>query len=397
MNKLIIILIFSFIGIEAYSQGADSLLKSIELNNPLLRANTQWLESEKARSRTGLYPENPDITFNYLWGTPDAIGNQKELEITQRLRFPSYYFAKSSMQKKEFSGKEISAEKARYEILYKARNEIASMEWLMKKQKLLEDKMKEASELLSIMQEGYNRKEFSKPAFDKVRIYYLNNQTELSKLKAEITVHREILRQLNGDQNFNLETWRNDESNISLPSFESLQSKLIGQNPDIRLAGISRELAELNLKVENQNRLPKLEAGYKGETILNQSLRGIHTGISVPLWENKNRLKQARIAENFSALTYDQVVSENISNLRGFYTQAEAALRNYREIKSLAGDATILQSTFLLLKAGEISFPEYLAEVQLIYENQLNYLESERDFIMALNSIYLLTGEVLYH
>jgi hypothetical protein len=34
-----------------------------------------------------------------MWGSPDAIGNQQEFEITQKFRFPGYYFARSSMQK----------------------------------------------------------------------------------------------------------------------------------------------------------------------------------------------------------------------------------------------------------------------------------------------------------
>jgi hypothetical protein len=61
-------------------------------------------------------------------------------------------------------------------------------------------------------------------------------------------------------------------------------------------------------------------------------------------------------------------------------------------LSQIAADPSLSESTFLLLKAGEISFPEYLAEVQLIYENQLNFLELERDCFLFLNKITLLTG-----
>ena len=47
--------------------------------------------------------------------------------------------------------------------------------------------------------------------------------------------------------------------------------------------------------------------------------------------------------------------------------------------QNIAADTSLSESTFLMLKAGEISFPEYLAEVQLIFENQLNFLAMERD------------------
>ena len=163
-------------------------------------------------------------------------------------------------------------------------------------------------------------------------------------------------------------------------------------NPDIRIAWLSMDLSGEKVKDENMNRLPIIEAGYKGETILNQKLQGIHTGISIPLWENKNKVKQAKIEVNWSQLNYDQIVSEITSNFKTVYSNAQAVLQNYMNIKEIAADPSLSESTFLLLKAGEISFPEYLSEVQLIFENQLNFLEVERDYFVLLNKITLLTG-----
>ena len=111
MNKTLYVLVFIMISRIGYSQGTDNLLKSIEVNNPMIKASVIWLESEKYRSKTGIYPENPDITYNYMWGSPDAIGNQQELEITQKFRIPGYYFARSSMQKMEFGQSEIIVDK----------------------------------------------------------------------------------------------------------------------------------------------------------------------------------------------------------------------------------------------------------------------------------------------
>lgn len=86
------------------------------------------------------------------------------------------------------------------------------------------------------------------------------------------------------------------------------------------------------------------------------------------------------------------MVSEITSSLRATYSNAQAVLQNYLNIKEIAADPSLSESTFLLLKAGEISFPEYLSEVQLIFENQLNFLEVERDYFVLLNKINLLTG-----
>ncbi len=390
MNKILYVFSFILISRAGYSQVPD-LLKSIEANNPLIKASMKWLESEKIRSRTGIYPENPGITYNYLWGSPDAAGNQKELEITQKFRFPGYYFARSNMQKIEFGQNEIIVEKTKNEILFKAKDEIVTLVWLSKKELILSKKLIESTALLSMTQQGFERKEVSKPALDKVRIYHLNNQTEMARLKSEMIVHQEILQQLNGGVPVNFIL--NDYNWAArIPAFDSLQAKMMKSNPDIRIANLNIALSGEKVKTENMNRLPEIEAGYKGETILNQKLQGIHTGLSIPLWGNKNKVKQARIEENWSQLNYDQVVSEVISNLKSVYSTAQAVFQNYMDIKEIAIDPSISGSTFQLLKSGEISFPEYLAETQLIFDNQLSFLEVERDYFMLLNRITILTG-----
>ena len=389
MNKITFTILFAFLSLNGYSQFPETLLSSVETNNPMIKASRKWLESELIRSKTGIYPNNPDVIYNYLWGSPDAIGNQQELEFTQTIQFPGYYFSKSSMQKQQYEQSVIMADKVKAEVLYKARNEIVSLIWLSKLEAVLNRKFKESGELVGMMQLGFEKKEFSKPAFDKVRIYHLNNLTELEKVKTEILLHQESLIQLNGglpiDYSFN-----DFPSLPILLPLDSLSLRLMHNNPDIRIAQVNIEVNNEKVKLEKMNRLPRIEAGYKGETILNQKLQGIHTGISIPLWENKNKVKQAKVEETWSQLNYDQVVSEVQSSLKSTYSNVLSVFNNYIAIKEIASDSSLSESTMQLLNTGQISFPEYLAEVQLIFENQLNYLEIEKEYFLLHNKINLL-------
>lgn len=392
MNKALYTLILTLLLTPAYSQIPDSLLRSIEANNPVIRAGASWLESERARSKTGIYPANPEITWNYMWGNTDAIGDQKELEITQSFMFPGYYTAKYSMQKLDFSQKEIMVEKTRKEVLFNAANEVIMLTWLGKKEGLLVNKFNESSRLLEMMLNGFERDEISKPAFDKVRLYHLRNQTDLEKLRAEIASHRETLIMMNGGSPVNFRF--TDYGSIgTLPDFDELSKKVPDSNPDIRIARITKELRGSLVRVEKLNRLPRFEAGYKGETIMNQELRGIHTGISVPLWENKNKVKQAKLEKTWSDLNYEQVVAEVTTALRMYYLKARSALDSYDNAREIISDQDLSTSTNALLDAGEISFPEYLTEIQLIFDNQLSFLETERDYYLLLNELKLLAGE----
>lgn len=392
MIKAKYILLLLCISLSGYSQNIDTLLKSIERNNPHIQAQAKWLETEKARARTGIFPTNPEVTYNYMFGSPNAIGNQQEFEVTQSFRLPTYYFAKSGMQKLQLEQKSLMVEKSKKEILSQAYKEFLTLVWLSKKDEVLNKRMNESTNLLNIMQLGYDRKEFSKPAFDKARIYNLNVQNELQKLKSDIQIHKELLQQINGGISLDNILFGYPQ-NIVLPDLNSILAKVQQQNPDIIIAKYSTGISEKQIKLENMNRLPKLEAGYKSETILNQKLQGFHTAISIPLWENKNLVKQAKLENIWSQSYYDQVVSEVTANLKSVYTEALAAYQNYSMMKEIMESSQLSESSMQLLKAGEISFPEYLTEVQFIFESQFNYLETERNYYLSLNQLKFIIGE----
>jgi len=392
MIKVKYILLLLCINLSGYSQTIDTLLKSIERNNPQIQAQAKWLEAERARARTGIYPTNPEVTYNYMWGSPDAIGNQQEFEVTQSFRLPTYYYAKSGMQNLQLEQKVLLVEKSKREILSQAFNEFYTLVWLNKKEVVLNKRVSESANLLSIMQHGYDRKEFSKPAFDKARIYHLNVQNELQKLKSEIQIHKELLQQINGGISVD-NILLSYPQNIVLPDLNSILAKVQQQNPDILIAKYNTGISEKQVKLENMNRLPKLEAGYKSETILNQKLQGFHTGISIPLWENKNLVKQAKLENIWSQSYYDQVVSEVTANLKLVYAEALASYQNYSMMKDIMESSQLSESSKQLLTVGEISFPEYLTEVQFIFESQYNYLENERNYYISLNKLKLIVGE----
>ncbi len=40
--------------------------------------------------------------------------------------------------------------------------------------------------------------------------------------------------------------------------------------------------------------LPKFHTGYLSETVIDQKFQGISVGMSIPLWENKNKVQYAK-------------------------------------------------------------------------------------------------------
>ena len=75
-------------------RSVEFVLKSIEASNTTLVALKQQVEVEKTGSRTGIYLTNPEVEFNYLWGSPGEIGDRKDLNIMQSFDFPTAYHYK---------------------------------------------------------------------------------------------------------------------------------------------------------------------------------------------------------------------------------------------------------------------------------------------------------------
>ena len=119
------------------------------------------------------------------------------------------------------------------------------------------------------------------------------------------------------------------------------------------------------------------------ENTTGQNYKGISFGVSIPLWGNKNRVKQAKA--NVVAAEARQVENKQqfYDQLRNLYTRADGLKQtadNYR--KSL----TALNNTELLMKAlnaGEISLLDYIVEIGLYYDMVNQTLAAERDFEKA--------------
>ncbi len=65
--------------------GFSPILEEIQKNNTTLQAMQKHSEAEKLSSQTGIFLQNPEVGFNYLWGNPNAIGNRTDFSV---LRLP---------------------------------------------------------------------------------------------------------------------------------------------------------------------------------------------------------------------------------------------------------------------------------------------------------------------
>ncbi|WP_339740083.1 TolC family protein [uncultured Sunxiuqinia sp.] len=386
MKSLIYTILFLAVTFSGFTQSFEGFMQSVEQNNPRLMALDKWLEAEATLAKTGIYPDNPEVSYNYLFGSPEAIGDQKELEITQSFRLPGYYTSKSALQKLDYQQKQALAEKEKQEVLHAARRTYFSLVWLQKKEALLENRKENADKLLKLMKAGFDRGEISKPVYDKARIYAIGVQTDYQRLQSEMKAQHQYLQQLNGGKPIEGLSF-SYPLDWELPELDTLLTNLSAKNPNLIRAGLNIQQAEKEIEHQRIKSLPSFEAGYVSETILNQKLRGIHAGISIPLWQNKNTVKYAKLQTEASKADFSQKESELKAEVSALFFEAKALKDSYEQMKLIMEEEAISDSSLELLQAGQISFTEYLVEIEMINSNRMRYIDYQKDLFTRLSAL----------
>ena len=375
-------LIFNILLMMVFSLGAqntiDTVLAEIEKNNTTLAALKKSAEAETLGNKTGIFIPNPEAEFNYLWGSPGNIGNRTDFSIKQSLDFPTAYRFKNQISdlkneqiillyRKELYAVRLQAKLIYFDLVYYN----ALIEELTKR-------VTYARQIAESYQSKFDVGETNILEYNKAQLNLLNAGKTLESTEVERSARLAELTLLNGG--IPLEIPESKFQPVILPAgFDQWISQAEQQNP--MLAWIKSEI-EISRKQEGLSKalgLPKLQAGYMSESVVGQQYQGVTIGVSVPLWENKNRVKYAKA----NSLALESVEADNkvqfYNHLKALYNKVAGLQQNvagYRDGLSQYYNTAFLKTA---LDKGEISLINYITEFSFYYESINNLLNSERE------------------
>jgi outer membrane protein TolC len=356
----------------------DTVLAEIEKNNTTLAALKKSAEAETLGNKTGIFIPNPEVEFNYLWGSPGNIGNRTDFSIKQSLDFPTAYRFKNQISdlkneqimllyRKELYAVRLQAKLIYFDVVYY--NALIAE---------LTKRVTYARQIAQSYKSKFDVGETNILEYNKAQLNLLNAGKTLESTEVERSARLAELTLLNGG--IPLEITESEFQPVVLPTgFDQWISQAEQQNP--MLAWIKSEI-EISSKQEGLSKalgLPKLQAGYMSESVVGQQYQGVTVGVSVPLWENKNRVKYAKA----NSLALESVEADNkvqfYNHLKSLYNKAAGLQHNvagYREGLSQYYNTTFLKTA---LDKGEISLINYITEFSFYYESINNLLTTERD------------------
>jgi outer membrane protein, heavy metal efflux system len=168
------------------------------------------------------------------------------------------------------------------------------------------------------------------------------------------------------------------------PDFDEWYGRAELKSPVLQYLRGQIEVGQHQVKLSKALGLPGISAGYMSENVGSEKFRGITMGVSVPLWENKNRVKQAeaQVSASEAALADTKIQ---------FYNRLQSLFEKSRSLQENAERYLVALSTFsnedLLKKAldgGEISLLNYLLELEYYYTTMDKLLDARRDLGLSL-------------
>ena len=388
MKKIKILNIFLALIIVSSSmaQNIDDILRSILKNNKSIQTNNAYLNKLNMEAKTGLTLDNPTISYLHLWDQNNTTGFSEEFEAKQSFEFPSSYAFKNMISNLEIEKTEDRRKLFSIDILLDAKLTCIEIIYLRRKKQEIEKRESYANKLVddirSKLQNGYT----TQFELDKAMISEMIIQNELMKIENQLRQKEDYLLELNGGTQIRLTTTEYADEPIpeSLPIlFEQVEAI----DPLNKLIELEIEIAELNIKLTRTGSLPEFEVGYKLEKNAFDKFSGVSLGMSVPLWQNKNKVKGSKINVEHMKSSIVRHENEHYFHIKSIYDDYTSAKERLLKFQGLWNQLNYLENIEKALKAGEISTTEYFLELKSLYEIKDNLLDIEKDYQILLSQL----------
>ncbi len=379
-TQVIIVLCLAF-GIIASikAQNADTLMKLVLEQNRELKVAREAYQVAVIEAGTGNTPSDPEVEFGYLYGKPIELGHRVDFGIKQQLDFPTTYIHRSRVKKILSSRAELEYVLVRQEVLLRARQLWIEQIHLNQLQGLLSERVDRAQTIQMHVQHMLDAGEVGALEFNQSHLLVASLEGELDEVRSQLEHNRLALLEITGGVNVEIQ--------------DTLFPRALEMNPDSLLEayrmGPHAQLhtQSLHLKEESKNlavsqHLPKLSAGYFSESVTDEAFRGFRLGITVPLWENANTVKQAHAEVAHAEAELDQYNSQQEKEIRQKLNKLETLHLRMNKLEEALDSVNSPGLLTSAMENGEISLSEYFYMSDFYFRNQQQLLRYKRDLLV---------------
>ena len=388
MKRIIIysFALLTFIGVQAQNS-IDEVLQSIVVNNKELRASQEMVKAQILEAKTDNNLPDPTVSYVHQWRADDKADKLGELVVSQGFDFPTLYASRNKLNRMKANAYDGQASIIRQDILLQAKELCLDIIMLRQEQAILKERLYNANELATMYKQRLAAGDANIIETNKINLELLNVKTEVRLNETSLRNKMQELMTLNGN---NAITFDGDNyPQYSLPlDFEVLKSEVIAGDPNLQAMMNQNNVLCQQVSVEKQGWIPKLEVGYRLNTQVGATYNGVIAGISIPIFQNRNKTKIAKAQLLNNNLLQDNIALNIESTLMQNYNEAQSlysSMSEYQQTFQAQQDLSLLKQA---LTGGQISMIEYFVEVSVIYQSKLNYLQLENQYQKLMAQIY---------
>lgn len=379
---VIIITVFGM-GINSMAQtNIKELAKEIVSNSLSIQALDLENQMKNIENKGEMIPDDPEISYAYLWGSPSFIGNRINIDATQRIKFPTYYAKKKTLNKLSSGLFDIQLELEINLVLYETLDILIDLTSLSEQKSLLTDRLTRIQQIFELVQQQLLEGEANRIEVEKAQLMVdMYKQDLLLIITEEKILHRSLIR-LNSDKPVAIQKHEYSDFLTILGSGD--REEALSGNPVLEIAKMNSQIADADIKLVKTGLLPDIFMGYVSEAMNDDKLAGVRMGISVPLWGKPNQIKRAKLKKDFS----DKRLMLTSQIIQNDWDNHDVMAKQSLEIKNnLEASLSSMKAKYLLEESwhsGEISLLDYLKELPFFYSIEDRVKEAEKQYYKSI-------------
>ncbi len=372
------------------AQDIATILPTIEQHNKTLQALRQEVEAEKQANHIGLAPADPEVEFHYLWGSAAAMDNRMDITVSQSLPLSKVFGYQLRLAKQQDLRADLRYKVERTNILLEAEQkciEIVYCNALLREYRV---RLAHAEAIAQAYAEKFAAGNSNALEYNKVRLNLATAKGAYQRAETERNTLLEQLAALNGGEAVALA-----DSIFALPlppaDFDAWYAEAENNSPMLQYVRQETAIAAADTRLSKAEWLPELRLGYMTEGMTGEYYQGLTVGLSVPLWQNTHRVRQAKAAQEAAALREEEQRQQFLFTLRAQYAEVtglQKTWQGYQEALQMTNSADLLMEA---LQAGQISMLTYMQELSLYYDATSAALTAQRDYLLALAQLHAVT------
>lgn len=376
-------------GLQSQNIGVNQVLEQINKNNRQIKAYRSFMASRNLANKAENNLQDPQVSAFYLPFGEHETNDYYEYQISQKFEFPTVYGVRSKRIEKQEELLELEYEILRQEVLLDAKKQLLELQTLQKRRELEQKRVGQVKEVYDQIHRLFEAEQIGILELNKAKVAWIQEQFEIEQLEIRIESVIRDLQKLNGGEAIGVGQLQISEE-TALVSEEVIWEEKLSRDPEVKALQAQTKLAEQQVKLEKNKVLPDLTLGYNYQGVSSSNYSGFLGGLSIPLWNSKNKVKAAKARFEYEQSNSDAVHAELYIDFREKFQRYQLLNNKYQVYQETFQDLNSEELLFKAYELGELSFLDYYREVEFYRQADNKMLEMEKELLQ-------LKAELLKH